>query len=101
MAIENVSALASSWTAFIKCSGGTSAGTTHRFQIGGTTGTNDGNYHQDWQMYHVTGNGIGDMNFSIPFIPVIEVSSGVPQAYLTTNNNTGPNWYIYCTGFRY
>ena len=52
-------------------------------------------------MYHVTGNGIGDMNFNIPFIPVVEVSSGVPQAYLTANNNTGPNWYIYCTGFRY
>ena len=52
-------------------------------------------------MYHVTGNGIGDMNFNIPFIPIIEVSSGVPQAYLTTNSNTGPNWWIYCTGFRY
>ena len=52
-------------------------------------------------MYHVTGNGIADMSFNIPFIPVIEVSSGVPQAYLTTNTNTGPNWYLYCTGFKY
>jgi len=102
-AVENVSAFASSWLAFIKCSGATSAGTTHKFSIQGATGTNDSDnrYPQVWQMYHVTGNGIGDMSFQIPFIPIVEVSSGVPQAYINTNSNTGPNWTVYCIGFKY
>ena len=100
-AVENVSALASSWMAYLYFSGATTAGTTHRVQIQGTSGTNDGNYQQQWQMYHVTFNGIGDMNFQIPFVPVVEVSSGVPQAYINTNTNTGPYWYVHCIGFKY
>mgnify|MGYP005725854977 CR=1 FL=1 len=100
-AVENVSALASSWTAYVFFSGATSAGTSHRMGIQGTSGSSDGNYEQKWQMYHVNFNGIGDMNFQIPFVPVVELSSGVPQAYINTNTNTGPNWYIHCIGFRY
>ena len=34
-----------------------------------------------------TGNGIGDMNFQVPFIPVLTLSSGVPQAWLATNGS--------------
>ena len=102
-AVKNVSALASGWTAFIKTSGATNAGTTHKFVFGGASGANDSDnrYAQIWQMYQVTGNGIGDMNFQIPFIPVFNLNSGVPQAWLATNGSTGPNWYVYCTGFRY
>ncbi len=96
-ALPMVSALASSWTAFIKTSGATSAGTTHRFQIQGSASA----YEQIWQRYHVTGNGIGDMNFRIPFVPIITVSSGVPQTWVATNTNTGPNWSVYCIGFNY
>jgi len=99
--VSNVSALASSWTAFIKTYGATNAGTTHRWKIQGTSGTNDGAYAQIWQTYHVNYNGIGDMNFQIPFIPVVELSSGVPQAYMNSNSNSGPNWTVYCTGFKY
>ena len=99
--VFNASPLASSWTAFIKTYGATTAGTTHRFRIGGTSGTSDGTYAQIWQMYHVTGNGIGDMNFQLPFVPIVELSSGVPQAYINTNSNTGPNWTVYCIGFKY
>jgi len=102
-AVPNVSSLASDWTAFVKTSGATNAGTTHKFVFAGASGANDSDnrYARIWQMYHVTGNGIGDMNFQVPFIPVLTLSSGVPQAWLATNGSTGPNWYVYCTGFKY
>ena len=94
----SVPATAASWHAAIQTYGATTAGTDHAWKLAGKA---SGYFQPVYSIYHVTANGIGDLRFRIMDIPILEFSSGVPQTYMSTNSNTGPNYHIHCFGWRY
>ena len=98
ISVPMVPATAAVWQANVQTYGGTNAGTTHAFKIAGKA---SGDYQTIYQIYHVTYNGVGDLMFRVPDIPIVELSSGVVQTYFSSNNNTGPNYYINVHGWRF
>ena len=96
-ALPMVSAVASTWNGMSTQSGATTAGATHRIRLQGSSSA----YEQTYQIYHTGSNAIGDMITRFMGVPIITVSAGVPQTWVYTNTNTGPNWNVYCIGFQY